>query len=180
MNRIATFEKVSFEEFRKDLKSCLEEAYDVKITNEVEFQKTAEEAYSFVKLPTRATSGSAGYDIVSPMGFELRPQKSIRVPTGIRVKVDEGWFLAVFPKSGLGFKYRVQLDNTIGVVDEDYYYSDNEGHIFVKITNDNYQNKTLVINPGDKLVQGIFLPYGITTDDNATGKRNGGFGSTGR
>ena len=180
MNKVAEFEKVSYEQFREDLKSCLEEAYDVEITNMDKYEKTAQLAYSFVKLPERATSGSAGYDIVSPIGFELRPQCSIRIPTGIRVKVDDGWFLACLPKSGLGFKYRLQLDNGIGIVDEDYYYSDNEGHIFLKMTNDNYKNKTLVINPGNKVAQGIFLPYGITKDDNATGKRNGGFGSTGK
>lgn len=131
-----------------------------------------------VSLPVRATSGSAGYDFVSPISFELAAGESIKVPTGIRVNIREGWWLAIVPRSSLGFKYRMQLDNTVGVVDSDYYHSDNEGHIFVKITNDSRDGKSLVVNAGDKFAQAIFLPYGITYDDAASGIRNGGFGST--
>lgn len=92
--------------------------------------------------------------------------------------MEEGWVLKVYPRSGLGFKYRLQLDNTVGVIDGDYYYSDNEGHIFLKMTNDG-KERTLTVNVWDRVAQGIFVPYGITYDDNATGVRNGGFGSTG-
>ena len=73
---------------------------------------------------------------------------------------------------------QVHWTNTVGVVDSDYYHSDNEGHIFVKITNDSRDGKSLVVNAGDKFAQAIFLPYGITYDDAASGIRNGGFGST--
>jgi dUTP pyrophosphatase len=100
------------------------------------------------------------------------------IPTGIRVKIEEGWFLALFPRSGLGFKYRLQLDNTVGIVDSDYYFSDNEGHIFIKVTCDCKQNKVLELHKGDAFAQGIFLPFGLTMDDKATAKRNGGMGST--
>ena len=76
-------------------------------------------------------------------------------------------------------KYRMQLDNTIGVVDSDYYNSDNEGHIYAKITNDSKENKELVVWMGDRFMQTIFIPYGITYSDAAEGVRNGGWGSTG-
>lgn len=93
--------------------------------------------------------------------------------------MDNEWFLGIFPKSGLGFKYRCQLDNTVGIIDNDYYFSDNQGHIMAKVTNDCKEDKTLYINRGKAFVQGIFIPFGITYDDHADGIRNGGFGSTG-
>ena len=88
--------------------------------------------------------------------------------------------LAVFPRSGLGFKFRLQLNNTVGIIDSDYYFSDNEGHIFVKLTNDSNEGKVVDLKEGDAFAQGIFLPYGITEDDDVTASRNGGFGSTGK
>ena len=85
------------------------------------------------------------------------------------------------PKSGQGFKYRLQLDNTIGNIDSDYYYSTkNEGHIMAKITNDGHEGKTVTIDTGDGFMQGVFTVFGITEDDDADGVRNGGFGSTGK
>lgn len=84
----------------------------------------------------------------------------------------------IFPRSGLGFKYRLQLNNTVGIIDEDYFYSDNEGHIFIKITNDSNEGKMLQIKAGESFAQGIFVPFGITMGDECNGVRNGGFGST--
>jgi len=107
------------------------------------------------------------------------PRHTIKIPTGIRVKIRNDWWLGCLPRSSLGFKYRAQLDNTMGVIDSDYYYSDNEGHIFVKMTNDS-GNKKLMVNTGDGFVQGIFMPYGTTQSDKTTVTRNGGIGSTGR
>ena len=92
--------------------------------------------------------------------------------------MNNGWLLAIFPRSGLGFKFRMQLNNTVGIIDSDYYYSDNEGHIFIKFTNATNENKTISIKSGDGIAQGIFLPFGITEDDSCEEKRNGGFGST--
>ena len=86
--------------------------------------------------------------------------------------------LLIFPRSGLGFKYRLQLNNTVGVIDSDYYFSGNEGHIFIKMTNDSNEGKTLTLQAGDCFAQGIFMPFGITADDDADGVRDGGFGST--
>lgn len=156
--RIAKFEKVSQEEF---LKAC-----------------DSLEVYNDIKLPKRATVGSAGYDFYAPFDITLAPGETIKIPTGIRVQMEVNYVLKLYPRSGLGFKYRLQLNNTVGIIDSDYYYSDNEGHIFAKITNDSNEGKTVTINKGDGFMQGIFIEYGITFDDDTTEIRNGGFGST--
>lgn len=79
------------------------------------------------------------------------------MPTGIRVKIDDGWVLQCYPRSGLGFKYRMQLDNTVGIIDSDYYNSDNEGHIMAKLTNDGNEGKTIDIEEGKGYMQGILF-----------------------
>ena len=141
-------------------------------------KETIKEIYDNIKLPKRATKGSAGYDFFAPVQIELKPNETIKIPTGIRVEILEDWVLKLYPRSGLGFKYRLQLNNTVGIIDSDYYYSDNEGHIFAKITNDSNENRTVNINAGEGFMQGIFIQYGITLDDDVTELRNGGFGST--
>ena len=152
-----------------------DEFYDVlPIENEIR------DVWENIVLPQRATSGSAGYDFKSPIHFILQPGQTIKIPTGIRVKIDDGWWLGCLPRSGLGFKYRLQLNNTMGVIDSDYYYSDNEGHIFAKITNDSNEDKAIEVKAGDGFMQAIFIPYGITYSDSANGVRNGGMGSTGK
>lgn len=171
ISRVGEFEKVSFDQFYGAMKVLREDC--------PEAQASAHSIYEGICLPSRATAGSAGYDFKAPFDFTLEPGASLKIPTGIRVKIDEGWWLGCLPRSGLGFKYRFQLDNTMGVIDSDYYYSDNEGHIFAKITNDGKENKTVSIKAGDGFLQAIFLPYGITYSDDAKGVRNGGIGSTG-
>ena len=141
-------------------------------------EETAGQIYDLIKLPKRATKGSAGYDFYSPIGFTLKPGETIKIPTGIRASMREDYVLAVFPRSGLGFKFRLQLNNTVGIIDSDYYYSDNEGHIFIKLTNDSNEGKIMELEKGSGFAQGIFLPFGITEDDEVTEIRNGGFGST--
>ncbi|MBQ2676639.1 MAG: deoxyuridine 5'-triphosphate nucleotidohydrolase [Clostridia bacterium] len=162
MKRIAKFEKVSLEQFSKDCSISAD-------INSI---------YDNIKLPQRATKGSAGYDFFAPFDVTLKPGEGIKVPTGIRAKIDDGFVLKIYPRSGLGFKFRLQLDNTVGIIDGDYYNSDNEGHIMVKLTNDSRSDKTVEIKAGQGFVQGIFLEYGITVDDCCEGIRNGGFGST--
>lgn len=170
MNRaIAKFEKISFEQFFKDMMDTFGM-----------LDNTIEETYKNIKLPKRATTGSAGYDFYTPIDIELKPGETIKIPTGIRCLMDENWVLQIYPRSGLGFKYRLQLDNTVGIIDSDYSNSDNEGHIFIKITNDSNEGKKVKVDAGSGFAQGIFLPYGITVDDDTDGIRNGGFGSTGR
>ncbi len=137
-----------------------------------------DDLYEKIILPKRATSGSAGYDFFSPFDFTLSSGESVVVPTGIRAKIDDGYVLMLFPRSGLGFKFKLRLCNTVGIIDSDYYGSDNEGHIMIKISNENSEGKTCVIKAGQGFAQGIFLPFGITDDDNCKDVRNGGFGST--
>ena len=134
------------------------------------------DAYNSIMLPKRATSGSAGYDFFAPYDFTLAPNETIKVATGIRVKIDEGWVLKIYPRSSLGFKYRLRLDNTVGIIDSDYFFADNEGHIFIKVTN--CGDKELVVEKGKAFAQGVFVEYGITVDDECETKRIGGFGST--
>lgn len=174
MNRIAEFFKVSYDQFKKDWIDTFCEPNDAELREETYIM----DAYDSLNKPVRATSGSAGYDFFSPLDFVLESGEEIKIPTGIRAKIDEGWFMLCCPKSGLGFKYYCRLSNTIGILDEDYYFSDNEGHCFCKIRNEG--NKAMTIKRGDKFFQAIFIPYGITKDDNAVASRNGGFGSTGR
>ena len=144
MKRIAQFFKVSENQLKKD----------------------ANFDYSSIILPKRATSGSAGYDFFSPFEFSLLPNESIKIPTGIRVKIDEGWVLKIYPRSSLGFKYRLTLNNTVGIIDSDYYFADNEGHIFIKMTN--CGEKPLTIEKGKAFAQGIFIEYGITVIEDYT------------
>lgn len=169
MNKVGEFEKVSYEQFYAAMSELIDTEYN---------EEFIQLAYNTLELPKRATKGSAGYDFKAPFSFELHPGQTIKIPTGIRVKIDDGWWLGCLPRSGLGFKYRFQLDNTMGVIDSDYYESDNEGHIFVKLTNDSKEGKTVSVEAGSGFVQAIFIPYGITYSDNASGVRNGGMGST--
>lgn len=168
MQKVAKFSKVSKELF---VSAMLE---DFKQYSAID----AETMYDTLKLPKRATKGSAGYDFYTPFPFQLKAGETIKIPTGIRCEMNEDWVLCIYPRSGLGFKFRLQLNNTVGIIDSDYFYSDNEGHIFIKITNDSREGKTVELKTGDGFAQGIFMPYGITVDDETDGIRNGGFGST--
>ena len=135
--------------------------------------------YSHLQTPRRATKGSAGYDFFSPISFKLDPGQTIKVPTCMKCSLNRGNVLMLFPRSSYGFKYRMQLDNTVGIVDQDYYNNEsNEGHIFIKITNDSKSGKTLEVNAGVPFAQGIILAYAITDDDDVVATRTGGIGST--
>lgn len=168
MKRIARFHKVSFQEFKNGWID----------TFGPESEEQVQKIYDHIPCPKRATSGSAGYDFYAPVAFTIVPGDTIKIPTGIRVEMKEGWVLKCYPRSGLGFKYRLQLNNTVGIIDSDYFYSDNEGHIYAKLTNDSKENKIVEIKAGEGFMQGIFVEYGITLDDDVTTERNGGFGST--
>ena len=155
MKRIAKFEKVSLNQYLLD---------------------GTKEDYEQITLPRRATSGSAGYDFFAPFDFSLTSGETIKIPTGVRAKIEDGWVLKIYPRSSLGFKYRLSLNNTVGIIDSDYYFADNEGHIFIKMTN--CGDKPLSIEKGKAFAQGIFLEYGITYDDEVSASRTGGMGST--
>lgn len=170
MKRVGKFEKVNLKQFISDWTDTFG---NISV-------ETIEEIYNKIRLPCRATTGSAGYDFFSPKEFTLNPGCSIKIPTGVRCKIDDGWVLKCYPRSSLGFKYRLQLNNTVGIIDSDYYHSDNEGHIFLKLTNDTNESKIVKIGKGNGFAQGIFIEYGITYNDVVDSVRNGGFGSTGK
>ena len=166
---MSRFEKISFGEFAKAM-----------VGLGYENEEEARIAYDSVVLPTRSTIGAAGYDFCSPISVDLKPNSAVTLPTGVRWIGDKTSFLSIVPRSGLGFKYQVGLANTVGVIDWDYCLSDNEGHIMIKLVNRSVDEKTLIIERGDRVAQGIIMPFLITEDDDVTTVRNGGFGSTGR
>lgn len=138
-----------------------------------------EEIYNHISLPRRATKKSAGYDFYAPYDFTLAPGESVKISTGIRVILDDDKFLMCAPRSGHGFKSRVQLDNTIGIIDADYSQSMNEGHIQAKITNDSHTGTYITVKKGEAMMQAIILPYFTVEDEpEITRQRDGGFGST--
>lgn len=158
---VARFEKVSKEQFHKDLKDLFD---------------TEENLYDNIKIPSRATKGSAGYDFVSPIDFVLKPNEMIKVPSGIRCKIDEGYVLEIYPRSSIGFKYQTMLANTVGIIDSDYYKALNEGHIIIALMN--MGTKDLVIKAGDRFAQGLFKRFYLAEEEEVNKDRIGGFGST--
>lgn len=162
------FEKVSVNQFINDVKSCAPGLND----------SDYELMYNALKLPKRATTGSAGYDFFAPFSFQLKAGESIKIPTGIRGQLDIDKFLAIYPRSGLGFKYKLQLWNGVAIIDSDYYNSDNEGHIFIKLYNDSPEGKTLLVEQGDAFAQGIIQQFYKVDGDNVNTIRKGGIGST--
>ncbi len=155
MEKIAQFFKVSQAEFLKN--GSIDE-------------------YNSITLPKRATTGSAGYDFFANADIVLNPGETIKIATGVRVKIQDGWVLQIFPRSSLGFKYRLSLNNTVGIIDADYFNADNEGHIFIKMTNCGLL--PLTVEKGKAFAQGIFTQFGITVDDEVCASRTGGMGST--
>ena len=168
MRKCARFEKVSLKQFKKDFGETFKDLNEIQL----------EEIYEKIKLPKRATKFSAGYDFYIPIDLELKPNQTIKIPTGIRCYMEEDVVLSLYPRSGLGFKFRLQLNNTVGIIDADYYNAENEGHIQIKLTNDTNENKTIVLNAGEGFSQGIFTEFLVTYDDETSGVRTGGFGST--
>ena len=155
LNKVRGFETISPEQCDKDFKR----------------------PYS-IRKPKRATRCSAGYDFFAPYDINLKPGESLVVPTGIRAYMEDDEVLEIYPRSGLGFKYHMSLSNSTGIIDGDYYYSDNEGHIFIKIHNGG--DKVISIKQDEAFAQGIFQKFLLADGDNFEdgAVRNGGFGST--
>ena len=166
-NNIAMFQKVSFEEY-KNMRVKMFTAED-ECTDEELFEE-----WKAIKLPQRATIGSAGYDFCLPMDVKFTAASKL-IPTGIRAKIAEGWVLMLFPRSGLGTKHGFALDNTVGIIDSDYFHADNEGHIMAKA----HVSDVLDMQAGQRFIQGVFVPFGIASNGNTTATRHGGLGSTG-
>ena len=183
---VAEFSKVPYEQFEKDyLNAYYPNGLDV--LDPVVKTKALDdiyEAYQNIKLPNLSTAGSCGHDICSTVDVPIYPGMNAVIPTGIRAEMFPGWALLIFPRSGLGFKYNIRLVNTCGVIDSDYFGAKNYGHIILKIYNgtpvDKTESSRVVIHRGDKIAQGVFLPYGIASNVNLAelGEREGGFGST--
>lgn len=176
LQRMSEFHKVSYRQFAKDWLDTFPELYNIEDKNDIEGH--IKEIYDNIKLPERATIGSACYDFFSPMSFTLEPGESIKIPTGIRCEMYDGWVLMLYPRSGFGFKYGLGLANHTAIIDGDFCESDNEGNIQVKLVNDSCLARTIEISKGTAFCQGVFLPFGITLDDAADGVRYSGFGST--
>ena len=143
-----------------------------------EFLKDVPDAnYDDIILPKRSTLNSAGYDFYSVISFTLNPGERRIIPTGIKASMNSNEFLGIYIRSSLGFKWNIRMCNQVGIIDADYYNnSENEGHIFVCLMNEG--DKVLEIKKGDRIVQGIFMPFLITDDDKTTDIRLGGIGST--
>lgn len=167
MERRVEFQKVSYKQFRQDFLDYYPEELD---------EKYIQNIYDSIKIPCRATKGSAGYDFFIPFAIKLKQGETIMIPTGIKCDMSDNMVLMMFPRSGLGSKFRFILCNTVGVVDSDYINSDNEGHIFMNMVNNG--NKELSLEQGKAFCQGVLMNYCTTTEDAVTLKRNGGFGSS--
>lgn len=176
MRRIAKFEKISYDQFKKDWLDTFAKKYDG--WDEDVIDKVIHDIYMGIELPKRSTSGSAGYDFFCPANLTVVVGNSVKIPTGIRCKMDNGWVLKIYPRSGLGFKTGIHLANGVGIIDADYYHADNEGHVQIKLVNDSALAKIIDFKSGDAFCQGVFVPFGVTVDDDADGVRTGGFGST--
>lgn len=193
------FSKVSFNEFVK--------SYEM-VINDDDDESMVKAIYDSIELPKRATKGSAGYDFSAPFGFNLNKGDNIVIPTGIRImNMPSHSALFLFPRSGHGFKFRFAMANSVGIIDSDYMYADNEGHIMVKLCYDGINGSNILhkiekkpegiyiqtmsrgndyksspnmvtVKYHEKFCQGIIIPCLRTDDDNTTRYRKGGLGST--
>ena len=153
------FEKISFEQFKKDISD-------------------SRELYDSITLPKRSTSKSAGYDIKSMENIIIKPREHVKIKTGLKVCMNDDEVLYIFSRSSLGLKYGVTMANSVGVIDADFYNNpDNEGHFSVCLIN--HGDKEYEVKIGDRIAQGIFMKF-LTVDNEEEIKeiRTGGFGST--
>lgn len=151
------FEKISFEQFKKDIKD------DKKL-------------YEKYKLPERKTKHSCGYDFIAIEDFEIAPGEIKKIPTGYKAKMLPDEALMLFVRSSMGFKYNIRMTNQVGIIDCDYYNNpENEGHMFISLQNEG--DKVFKIKKGEGYVQGVFIKY-LVCGDEVENIRQGGFGST--
>jgi dUTP pyrophosphatase len=138
------FEKISFDRFKKDV------ADDI-------------ELYNAYNLPKRKTKFAAAYDFHAMGDYMLKPGETMKIPTGVKVAMENDEVLLLISRSSMGFKYNVRLCNQVGVIDADYYNNkDNEGHMWIRIQNEG--NEDYHIKKGDGMCQGMFIKY-LTVDD---------------
>ena len=169
--KIAKFGKVSYEQFEKDAVKKVPSYYKT-------MDEGIKKVYEKIIMPARSTKHSAGYDIRSPFKFILLPNESVMIPTGLRCEMFEGYVMMIYPRSSFGIKKGGVLLNTTAVIDRDYAYADNEVHIFLAIKN--ASNETMFIDENEKIVQAVFVKFGIADEEEVTTERTGGIGSTGK
>ena len=153
------FEKISFEEFKKDIKDD-KDLYD-----------------SYI-MPKRNTKCSAGYDFYAIEDYTIKPNESLVIPTGIKVTMNSDEMLMIVVRSSSGFKYNVRMCNQVGIIESDYYNnSSNEGHMWIALQNEG--TEVFKVEAGDRVAQGIFVKF-LTVDEEEKidNERNGGLGST--
>lgn len=181
---LGRFEKVPFDVFKWDIAPCPE--VQCLCEDDAQFSKRIRGVYDALKLPMRATDGSAGYDFYSPFDFCIQPGESVVIPTGVRAVIPESAVLFCVPRSGSGFKYGIKLANSVGIIDADFYNPEtgSEGHILLRLMNHDH-NEPVSFSAGDGFAQGIIVPYATMPEyDNeqweirGVKKRAGGFGST--
>ena len=152
------FEKISFEQFKKDVEDN-------------------RELYDSYNLPKRGTKFSAGYDFEALFDFVIKPGEIKKIPTGIKGTMNENEVLLLVVRSSQGFKYNVRLVNQVGVIDKDYYNNENnEGHIFIKLQNEG--DKDYEVKKGDKIIQGMFINYLNVDDEEEVKEERKGSSST--
>ena len=131
-----------------------------------------------ITFPTRGSKVSAGYDFYSPVDIILKPNEKTCVWSDIKAYMQEGEVLLLFVRSSIGIKKGLALSNGTGVIDADYYSnSSNDGNIGIALYN--YSDKIVEIKKGERICQGVFIPFLEADNGNTDKKRVGGIGSTG-
>lgn len=153
------FEKISFEQFRKDISDDLE-------------------LYESYSVPKRSTKESAGYDFEAIFDFTLKPGEALRIPLGIKIHMNSGEMMLLLVRSSQGYKYNVRMCNQIGLFEPDYCDNPtNEGHAWIRLQN--HGEKDYVVHKGDKICQAVFTKFLTVDDEDVTeNERVGGLGST--
>ncbi len=143
------------------------------------FEVLPEYAPRGVLPPRRQTAGSAGYDLAAAEAALIPPGGVAVVPTGLRVRLPPGEFLAIYARSSLAVRRGLVLANGVGIVDADYADNPaNGGHIQLALRN--LGAEPVRVEAGERLAQGIFQAFARADGDDAAGDRSGGFGSTGQ
>ena len=165
------FERVKFEAFKNDMA----------MYRPINFMSgKVEKAYDGIKIPVRKTKYSAGYDICIPIDILIPPGQRRVIPTGIKVVFEEDemstWHLQMYVRSSVGIKDGIVLTNSTGIIDSDYQFAENDGDMMLALLNTS--DKLVQYKAGDRICQAVFMIHGLTSDDNASGDRIGGIGST--
>lgn len=134
---------------------------------------------SKVKLPTYGTAGSNGFDLYVPKTRVIRAKKqSVEVPLGVGFEIPRGYALLLLPRSSVGTKTPIRMSNSVGLIDSDY-----RGE--VRAFFDNLSDEDYVINPGERVVQGVLVKVPTATlveaeELETTERGTKGYGSTGK